>query len=254
VLNPGLLFLLLAALLGGCVSDLEVPEGQRVFREIPDFAQNNTAYSEQYNPMTLCAPVAVANSLTWLGVSLGEGSEVEMVRALASREFMRTHHGLGTSPEKLMKGLTDYLSEAGVAIDRLRYRGWREVSEQYRDTEALNLQWLLQGIGPGQAVWLNLGWHDRKLPGYYYRKGGHWVTLVGYSDGGLLVHDPGPWQASPSPLKVRQHHVLLMRTRFGASAFNQVFLELVDSPAAQEGITLIEGAVRLDLSDPRPFP
>lgn len=239
--------LLFAALLSACVADVQLPAGEQDFTGIPDFDQKGPPYSDRYNAMTLCAPVAVANSLVWFGVGRGEASEVELVNTLASRDYMRTHHGLGTSPDNVMGGLTRYLDEVGVGITSLVYRGWREISPEYSDRQALSLDWLLAGLGPDQAVWLNIGWYERRFPGYYYRLGGHWVTLVGYRDSGLVVHDPGPWQATPEPLMVREHKALLLRTRFGRSAYNALLLELVDSPAAKGDITMIEGAVRLDL-------
>lgn len=237
----------LVALFSACVADLELPAEDLVLSELPDINQDGPAYADRYNPMTLCAPVAVVNSLLWLGVNQGEAHEIEMVNTLASRDYMRTHHGVGTSPDNVMRGLSRYLEGAGADFRSITYRGWREVSPQFDDGGSLSLDWLIAGLAPGRATWLNIGWYERKFPGYYFRKGGHWVTLAGYRDGGLLVHDPGPWQLAPAPLQVREHRAWLLRSRFGTSAYNEVLLELVDSPAAQKGITMIEGAVRFEL-------
>jgi hypothetical protein len=126
-------------MLSACVADMELPLGERVYSEIPDIDQDGPPYAEHYNPMTLCAPVAVANSLLWLGVNQGEAHDIEMVNTLASCDYMRTHHGVGTSPDNVMRGLSRYLEDAGTDFQSIAYRGWREVSPEFDDGESLSL-------------------------------------------------------------------------------------------------------------------
>jgi hypothetical protein len=71
---------------------------------------------------------------------------------------------------------------------------------------------LCRAFSGGSAVFINLGWYRSKgSEDVFYRNGGHWVTLVGYSrpDGSsfpeLLVHDPAPW----SGREPRTHRVRL---------------------------------------------
>ncbi len=47
------------------------------------------------------------------------------------------------------------------------------------------------GLNRRGAVWINVGWYKFNLKTNEYRRvGGHWVTLVGYNKGRLVIYDP----------------------------------------------------------------
>ena len=213
------------------------------FAGIPDMPQQGPKFNPRFENETLCAPVAVANSLAWLqGISSLE-AQVDMVNRLAGHRYMATSPHIGTSPGGLMHGVQRYLQERNIPYQRLEYAGYRTVPEQYRANEPVSLQWLHSGLTEHSAVWLNLGWYTQVLPGVYRREGGHWVTLAGFEEGGLLLHDPGPWQDQPVPLQItsRRNNVLLGEDWKIAP----LVLELPNAPSPGRGQTMIDGAVRL---------
>jgi len=125
--------------------------------------------------------------------------QVELAQLLGSEDFMSTGDA-GTSPQKLMDGVARYL-ESTDEQGALSYKGNRKVSGRYNPerTAEVSPEWLMAGIEKKQHIWLNIGWYQRLSNGELVRKGGHWVTLVGYerfgtgADGvkdSLLINDP----------------------------------------------------------------
>lgn len=176
----------------------------------PDLLQTDPAASLPGGGRQYCAPVAVSNSLMWLGangypqlVPLLPGREAQyaVARILGSSGYMDTDLDHGTGVSGLLRGVRRYLDERDVGYRRLAYQGWRVHQRSHATGVAVpDLAWVKAGIHGAGAVWLNVGWyrHD-DATGDYERIGGHWITLVGYGvdaegrrdDGVLIVHDPG---------------------------------------------------------------
>ncbi|MEI9997798.1 MAG: hypothetical protein WDO13_00775 [Verrucomicrobiota bacterium] len=72
-----------------------------------------------------------------------------------------------------------------------------------------SLDWLKEGIqNPRGAVWLNVGWYIRGDGDNWKRKGGHWVTLVGFGAANpgdaadsdlILIHNPATRGSDDKP-------------------------------------------------------
>ncbi len=234
-----LLFLIL--LLAGCGSN-ELPELAPVhLRGVPDLSQEQALFDARLNPDTLCAPVAVANSLVWLEGRTDVAHQVEVVNQLAHYRYMVTSPVIGTSPAGLLRGVRRYLGEHGIDYVALRYAGWREVPADARDAAMAELRWLHAGLDARAALWVNLGWYRELLPGVFERQGGHWVTAVGYDAGRLVVHDPQ--REAPVELSLRQRGRTLVNARDWKLLAG--VLEVPGRPDRPGETGFIEGAVRL---------
>ncbi|MEH6589099.1 MAG: hypothetical protein V7746_02520 [Halioglobus sp.] len=166
---------------------------ERYFSDVPDLSQRQSPAVLPGGGEALCAPVAVSNSLVWLEGNSDQAYQLELARKLAGPEFMNTRLDSGTGVFGVLVGVSEYLRETGMAYRRLSYAGWRNVPNSFRYAMQPDLDWLLSGLHERSAVWLNLGWYFLNEDGLYQRRGGHWVTLVGYRDASLMINDPGPW-------------------------------------------------------------
>jgi hypothetical protein len=186
------------------------PNASRVrAAETPDFLQTDRDAGFAKSGSQYCAPTAVSNSLMWLAAHGYEGlrmrgkvknkrAQIAMIHSLA--EVMGTSPSVGTDAAQLLKGVESYVTEAGYSIGELSYEGWRPVPSDYDAGEMPVLDDIRNAIADDQsAVWLNVGWYDwDEDSGDYERKGGHWVTVVGFEGDDLLIHDPSP-SAGASP-------------------------------------------------------
>jgi len=213
---------------------------------IPDLPQLGPQFGSVYASEMLCAPVAVSNSLMWLQDNFSRPDQIALVDKLAHYRYMATSPHQGTGPTGVLFGVEKYLKEFGLEFRRLEYAGIRTVPDRFRAGGKLSLAWLHSGLAPRSAVWLNLGWYSQLAPGVYRREFGHWVTLVGFKDGKLLVHDPGPWQAAPEPLAVVSNKVWLLDAQEWYLA--PTVLELSDAPGPGYDYTLLDGAVILTVN------
>ncbi len=122
------------------------------------------------------------------------GSQADLVKALASRRYMNTDVSRGTKTTNLLNGVHAIAIDMFGAYQSLAYQGWKPHPARYSSgITTPDIDWITQGIANDSSVWLNVGWykHDREAD-LYYRVGGHWVTLVGYDDNVLIIHDPAP--------------------------------------------------------------
>jgi len=180
--------------------------------EIPDYLQVDLAYGgfpgagAQY-----CGPVAASNPLMWLDdhgydeIILNTADRKEdqhdLIEALGSSAYMDTSTDTGTNTHRFVLGLDNYLRDAGYADHSLEYQGWWAVLPEYQTgVEAVDLQWIKQGVEGNTAVILNVGWYVYDAgTDTYTRDGGHWVAMVGYNHDGtgynpdfLVIHDSSP--------------------------------------------------------------
>ncbi|HVE72180.1 MAG TPA: hypothetical protein VNI54_12495 [Thermoanaerobaculia bacterium] len=121
-------------------------------------------------------------------------AQIAMIRELAGSDSMGTSPTIGTNAAQLIRGVESYVTAAGYTIAELSYEGWRAVGEDYEYSEHPAIEDIKAAIADDQsAVWLNVGWYEHdEDSGDYARKGGHWVTVVGYDGDDLLIHDPAP--------------------------------------------------------------
>lgn len=126
----------------------------------------------------------------WLEGNKDEQYQINLVHKLSSPEYMNTNTVNGTSAFEVTQGVHKYATERWGRYKQLEYSGWRKVPSQFRSQlEKPTIHWMTQSLHRKGAVWINLGWynHDGRN---YQRAGGHWVTLVGYEQGKLVIHDP----------------------------------------------------------------
>ncbi len=178
----------------------------------PDLLQTDPEGNLPGGGRQYCAPVAVSNSLIWLGengyknlVPRGmsrKKAQIEIARILGSKDCMNTNLEGGTGVSGVLRGVERYLNQHGYAYRRLEYQGWRRHPRKYSTrVEVPDLEWLKTGLAGDSGVWLNVGWYkyDNQTD-EYCRIGGHWVTLVGYgvdekgikNAATLILHDPAP--------------------------------------------------------------
>lgn len=158
----------------------------------PDFCQTDKQGKFYNGGKMYCAPVAASNSIVWLAqqgypqlLDAGESnkqSQIELIRTLASSDYMGTAGRNGTGPRSLTDGVYKYVTERGCKIERLEFRGWGSVRRQFSPTkEAITLDWIAKAIAhPRGVAFTNIGWYtyDKKRD-TYIRHGGHWMTITG---------------------------------------------------------------------------
>ncbi len=207
-------------------------------RGTPDLVQTLEAAKFPGHGKKYCAPVAVSNSLMWLGnrgypkllsqsQRNAKDNQIEMVHNLASPEMMNTRPNTGpkagTSVGGLLRGIRKYVESCGYTCKTLGCQGWRNVPKQYTpETQVPDLEWTKSALANNRAVvWWNVGWYQAgKQPGEYERIGGHWLTVVGYrenkrnrnSPGVFILHDPAP-RAGKTPAR---ENVLLEKIETGS--------------------------------------
>jgi len=223
----------------------------QVLDGVPDVGQAAHAFAFP-DPIVLCAPVAVANSMSWLQGRMSTEFQVALVNKLSSRGYMTTRPLRGTQLPSVLAGVRRYVTETWGGYHELAYAGWGETQDDYASADIATLPWLVAGLGPGRAVWLNVGWYRGDGDKVLRRVGGHWLTLVGYKEERLLVHDPGPWAGSEpvtQGVMLRDLGTAVLVGDFpGLPASAAGRLELVDLPRPDASyVVVLDGAVRLQL-------
>ncbi len=190
-INPGKLkFLLLPLALSS--SQLIAGSNTAYINDIPDFTQSHITGWQTGHGAEFCAPVVVSNSLLWMTGMRGE--QAELAKLLASSRYMNTDVWKGTSTAGILSGVHAIAMDLFGDYKSLEYQGWKRHPARYSTRITVpDIHWITQGIAKDTAVWLNVGWYqyDRQHD-IYHRVGGHWVTLVGYDDTTLIIHDPAP--------------------------------------------------------------
>ena len=169
--------------------------------QIPDLLQTHPLADFLKGGQNYCAPVAVANSLSWLAGKKSVDNQIHLAGRLANSRYMNSAEK-GTTPAALLNGVDTYFKDHGQRPKKLAFQGWRSVPAKYRRAAGsqIDLNWLADGISESSTVWLNVGWYKKTdKSGNFKRVGGHWVTLVGYElnnaygpENRLIVHDPAP--------------------------------------------------------------
>ncbi|MEX0641144.1 MAG: hypothetical protein WD468_00505 [Pirellulales bacterium] len=173
----------------------------------PDFCQTDQEGQFDNGGRKFCGPVATSNSIMWFAQNgypqLIDGkleekeTQIELIRTLASPEYMATNTTIGTSSRQLMKGIARYVNERGLQFAELEYRGWSPVGKQFNPTERRpTLQWVAQAVeNPRGGACVNIGWYTYdKATDTYTRRSGHWMTATGLDldqdKATMALHDP----------------------------------------------------------------
>lgn len=257
--------LIVAPCFNGVVFGIPPDDGKYVakMRGTPDLLQTLKAANFDGEGKEYCAPVAVSNSLMWLGNhgyprllpqvnGNARDTQIELVRILASAEMMNTgpisgRQG-GTTPDGLVKGVSKYVESCGYKCKLIECQGWRYVSKEYNPKLAPpNLDWIKSAlVNAHTGVWWDIGWYrSGKESGVYERIGGHWLTLVGYREdkrnpnnpGVFILHDPA-LRAGKSPAR---ENVRLKRIEAGSLVGNKKGL-----PQSAIGYYLVGGGMHVE--------
>ncbi len=171
---------------------VKITQSESFYNEIPDLLQTLNKAGFAGDGQQFCAPVAVSNSLVWLEGNKDEQYQIDLVHKLSSPTYMNTNTKNGTSVYEVTQGVHKYATERWGSYKTLQYSGWRPVAKQFRgEQQQPTIAWMTSALHRKGAVWLNVGWYNRDGTDYK-RTGGHWVTLVGYEQGKLIIHDPAP--------------------------------------------------------------
>ncbi|MBW1989186.1 MAG: hypothetical protein JRI97_06535 [Deltaproteobacteria bacterium] len=193
----------------------------------PDMVQTDQNARLPARGMAYCGPVAVSNSLVWLSRhgyaelippldKKRTMTQAQLASLLALEKYMDTSLKHGTSPAELLEGLEKFLADRGFSSASLKYQGWRSVPERFIASKGPpSMDWIKKGLLGDSAVWLNVGWYDLdKETKTFHRRGGHWVTLVGYGKNAagkpdpfvLAVHDPATRRKPGKDKAPRRRH------------------------------------------------
>jgi hypothetical protein len=120
--------------------------------------------------------------------------QADLAKLLASSRYMNTDIWRGTATSDLLRGVDAIAMDFFGGYTSLEYQGWKTHPIEYSTGITVpDFRWITDGVGKNSAVWLNVGWYQYDWRhNIYHRVGGHWVTLVGYNPGVLIIHDPAP--------------------------------------------------------------
>jgi len=165
---------------------------ENFYNEIPDLLQTLNSAGFAGDGQQFCGPVAVSNSLVWMEENKNENYQIELVHKLSSPTYMNTNTINGTNVSGLLQGIHKYALERWGKYKNLEYSGWSKSPTQFRSSlKKPTLDWMTSALHRKGAVWINIGWYNPEGSNYR-RAGGHWVTLVGYEQGKIVIHDPAP--------------------------------------------------------------
>ncbi|MGD8913159.1 MAG: hypothetical protein PVI97_07950 [Candidatus Thiodiazotropha sp.] len=166
----------------------------RFYNEVPDLLQTIELAKLPDEGRAFCGPVAVSNSLVWLEGKKDKEHQISVVHKLSSSGYMNTNTKNGTGTTGLIRGVERYVKEVFGGYRELKYSGWRNAPKEYRSIfKQPTIDYMRSALNQNGAAWLNVGWYKYDQQNEVFtRVGGHWVTLVGYESGELVIHDPAP--------------------------------------------------------------
>lgn len=154
---------------------------------------------KNYDKGGFCAPAAASNILrTFHANRIDQG---QMIKTLASPEYMNTDPNKGTRMHDFMTGLAKYMNEELRGYKEITYHGvGGGYGEFYSGINKPELDWITDGIGLKKGTWLTIHMlkHDPKTD-EYVSVGGHLLTLVGYNVGArnriLILNDSASFKS-----------------------------------------------------------
>ncbi|QDT53472.1 hypothetical protein Pan44_14890 [Caulifigura coniformis] len=238
----------------------------------PDLCQTDKAGDFADGGRQFCGPVAVSDQFVWLAnhgypklfptATKGKAGQIELVNALAARNYMDTAGLRGTMPPRLMEALRGYVNDRGYELARIEYRGYLPSKGSFESSGAhFDRDWVRAAVAnPRACAWLNIQWSKfDEAAGAYADLDRHWLCVVGYGEDArknpapdlFLVHDP----AGRSGLQKKTDFVtleLLERGRFpvrGKEYDARGYYEIRDGLTFKEGAdrALVIGGVVLEL-------
>jgi hypothetical protein len=166
---------------------------------------------------------------------------------------MNTDRSRGTATTQFLNGVDAMAVDLFGGYQMLQYQGWKQHPQKFSTgIKTPELRWIAEGVADDSAVWLNVGWYQFDAINHvYHRVGGHWVTVVGYDDNILIIHDPAP-RAGSSFANEYVHTVqlqggILADQRSGLKQQAEGYLVLGTGMhvKAIADIAVVDGAVRL---------
>ena len=237
------------------------PPTDVVLKSVPDLLQTFKKAEFAGGGKQFCGPVCVSNSLVWLEGKSNRKHQIEVVKKLASKDFMNTNLTNGTGTRDLMRGVERYAQELWPEFHRLEYAGWRPALDGHNIAKKPTLNWITDGLHDKAAVWVNVGWYvaDENVSGSFERKGGHWVTCVGHKNGRLVFHDPAPRAGASSQKELVAYDVLgegqLTGKKRGLPADAAGYIRLGKGMhiSSRGDTAIIDGVVILEIEKPEPI-
>lgn len=226
-------------------------KSESFYNEIPDLLQTLNTAGFAGDGQQFCGPVSVSNSLVWLEGNKDVQYQIDLVHKLSSPAYMNTNTTNGTSVIEITRGVHKYANERWGRYKKLEYSGWSKVQPEFRSPlKKPTIDWMNQALHRKGAVWVNLGWYIQDGENYV-RKGGHWVTLAGYEQGKLVIHDP----ASRSGKEFNNQFVAVRMLAGGQLISGSRKTSATDHFAIVDGmqisskgtIGIIDGAIRFEL-------
>ncbi len=211
---------------------------------------------ENYDKGAFCAPAAASNILKTFHAN--QAHQGQMIKLLASKEYMDTDPGKGTTTHNFMKGLAKYMEDHLRGYKDIQYQGLGHYPEFHTGVGVPDLGWITDGLGIKKGTWLGVTMfkHDSEKD-QYNSVSGHLVTLVGYDLGYrkdiLVVHD----SAAPADAKANNEYLGVEPIESGELVFGEAaipakgFLKVVDGQNVRYGggdydTIIITGVVRLE--------
>lgn len=167
-------------------------------------------------PYTHCAPVTVAQTLIGLAARVsklqmllpptGSTSDkdyqsklIEQLAADMGTSSDTSSPNAGTTPQQFIEGFHRFVGRRKFKLVDHEWKGWGagEIDISLNSGPPTKL-WIANGLAKDeQGVNEHIGWYVKGDDGLYIRKGGHFITAVGYEDLGTdnevhLLQDPSP--------------------------------------------------------------
>ena len=176
-------------------------------------------------PFTHCAPVAGTQSLIGLAKRIprlqtllpfiGGANEkdyqsriIEQLAADMGTSSDTSSPNAGTTPQQFIEGLERFVGRKNFKLTDANWNGWG-AGEISRSLEPILIssehiatppgkEFIANGLArDDQEITEHIGWYVQGDNGIYIRKGGHFITPVGYENLGTdnevhLLHDPSP--------------------------------------------------------------
>src|SRR5277367_209047 len=148
-------------------SGIEAVSTERL-EDVADFRQINAGLAG--GGTQFCAPAAVSDWLMYFAhhgypnlVEKGKDvftQQVDLVKCMASADYMNTSLDNGTAPVQIMNGLEKYVASRGYKIKRLQYQGYRPCpAKNFAGASTPQLDWIKSSFAQKRGVVLNYGWY-----------------------------------------------------------------------------------------------
>lgn len=178
-------------------------------RLTPDATQRDPNGRYAGDGKSYCGPCAASNALMWLGATGYERlvpnaqnqqtAQYKLVTLLASPRYMKTAEKNSTSPERLMKGIKEYVEDCGYKTKKLETINFKPSEVEKGGCIGEPADSFKKGLKPNSAAIIHIGWYKYDTEkDQYTRFNGHYVTVVGFGKNRqeqpdnsiVIVHDP----------------------------------------------------------------